>query len=146
MPIKGYEFICVTDPNATYSAVKGMELYGATVIVVTEHDSAGGYLGSRLKRIDEILRSNPNASWLNQYANTANKNVHADETAAEITEQFPMVDWAFVGSGTTGTLGGVAERLHQEYPNVKVVAVEPAGSLNSVALLANERFLASARA
>ena len=82
--IKGYEFICVTDPNATRSAVKSIELYGAQVIVVTEHDSAGGYLGSRLEKIDQILQSDPNACWLNQYANTANKNVHAEETAAEI--------------------------------------------------------------
>jgi cysteine synthase A len=88
------------------------------VIVVTEHDSAGGYLGSRLERIDQILRSDPNACWLNQYANTANKNVHAKETAAEITAEFDTVDWVFVGTGTTGTLGGVAERLHQEYANV----------------------------
>jgi len=63
--IKGYEFICVTDPNATRSAVKSIELYGAKVIVVTEHDSAGGYLGSRLERIDHILRTDPNwnAAW-----------------------------------------------------------------------------------
>jgi len=127
--IKGYEFICVTDPNATRSAVKSIELYGAQVIVVTEHDSAGGYLGSRLEKIDQILQSDPNACWLNQYANTANKNVHAEETAAEIIAEFDTVDWVFVGSGTTGTLGGVSERLHQEYRNVRVVAVEPDGSV-----------------
>ena len=127
--IKGYEFICVTDPNAARSAIKSIELYGAKLIVVSERDSAGGYLGTRLKKIDQILQSNPNAVWLNQYANTANKNAHAEQTAAEIIAQFPKVDWAFVGSGTTGTLGGVAERLHEEFPGVKVVAVEPAGSV-----------------
>jgi cysteine synthase A len=119
----------VTDPNATHSAVKGIELYGAKVIMVEERDSVGGYLGTRLKTIDQILRSNPNAIWLNQYANIANKNAHADQTAAEIIKEFPKVDWTFVGSGTTGTLGGVAERLHQEFPDVKVVAVEPVGSV-----------------
>lgn len=127
--IKGYEFTCVTDPNATYSAVKSMELYGAKVILVEERDSVGGYLGTRLQKIDQILQSNPNALWLNQYANVANKNAHADQTAAEIINEFPKVDWVFVGSGTTGTLGGVAERLHQELPGVKIVAVEPAGSV-----------------
>ncbi len=127
--IKGYEFICVTDPNATRSAVKGIELYGAKLIVVTERDSSGGYLGTRLKKIDQILQSNPHAVWLNQYANPANKNAHAEQTAGEIINQFPKVDWVFVGSGTTGTLGGVAERLHQELRSVKVVAVEPTGSV-----------------
>jgi cysteine synthase A len=127
--IKGYEFRCVTDPNATQTAVKSMELYGATVITVDERDSVGGFLGTRLKKIDQILRSNPNACWLNQYANTANKNAHAQQTANEIIDEFDRVDWIFVGSGTTGTLGGVAERLHEHFPSVKVVAVEPAGSV-----------------
>lgn len=127
--IKGYRFICVTDPNANRAALRGIELYGAKVILVEERDAAGGYLGSRLKRIDQILRSNPNAVWLNQYANVANKNAHAHQTANEIAREFDQVDWVFVGTGTTGTLAGVAERLRQVFPAINVVAVEPEGSV-----------------
>jgi cysteine synthase A len=127
--VKGYEFICVTDPNANRAAIRGIELYGAKVIMVAERDAAGGYLGSRLKKIDHILQSNPNAVWLNQYANIANKNVHAEQTAGEIAREFDKVDWVFVGTGTTGTLAGVSERLRQEFPEIKVVAVEPVGSV-----------------
>src|SRR3979490_983920 len=36
---KGYKFICVTDPNATHANIRGMELYGAKVIVVEERDA-----------------------------------------------------------------------------------------------------------
>ena len=114
--IKGYEFICVTDPNADRSAIRGIELYGGKVIVVDERDSANGYLGTRLKTIDEILKSDPNAFWLNQYANVANKNAHAKQTGDEIAPEFDKVDWVFVGTGTTGTLAGVAERLHLKFP------------------------------
>jgi len=89
----------------------------------------GGFLGSRLKKIEEILHSEPNAVWLNQYANIANKNVHAEQTAHEIAREFDKVDWVIVGSGTTGTLGGVSERLRGEFPGIKVVAVEPEGSV-----------------
>ena len=106
-----------------------MELYGATVIVVEDRDPAGGFLGSRLKKIDQILRSEPNAVWLNQYANIANKNVHAEQTANEIAREFDKLDWVFVGTGTTGTLAGISERLRHEFPRIKVVAVEPAGSV-----------------
>jgi cysteine synthase A len=106
-----------------------MELYGAKVVVVEERDAVGGYLGSRLKQIKEILRANPNAVWLNQYANVANKNVHAEQTANEIVRQFDQVDWVFVGTGTTGTLAGISERLHQKFANITVVAVEPIGSV-----------------
>ena len=127
--VKHYKFVCVTDPNANRATIRGMELYGAKVVVVEERDAAGGYLGSRLKKINQILRSNPNAVWLNQYANVANKNVHAEQTANEIAREFDRVDWVFVGTGTTGTLGGISERLRQKYSNITVVAVEPVGSV-----------------
>src|SRR5262245_57343287 len=127
--VKRYKLVCVTDPNANRATIRGMELYGAKVVVAEERDAAGGYLGSRLKKIDQILRSNPNAVWLNQYANVANKKVHAEQTANEIAREFDQVDWVFVGSGTTGTLGGISERLRQKYSNITVVAVEPVGSV-----------------
>ena len=127
--VKGYKFICVTDPNANHASVREMELHGAEVIVVSDRDSAGGFLGTRLKVIDNILCSDPNAVWLNQYANIANKNVHVEQTGNEIAAEFDKVDWLFVGTGTTGTLCGVSERLRQEFPSIKVVAVEPVGSV-----------------
>jgi cysteine synthase A len=127
--IKGYQFICVTDSNSTHANIRGMELYGATVVVVKNRDPDGGFLSSRFRVIDDILQSQPNAIWLNQHNNIANKNVHVAETAVEIANEFEKVDWIFVGTGTTGTLGGISERLHHEFPNIKVVAVEPVGSV-----------------
>jgi len=127
--IKGYKFICVTDPNANRSTKKGMELYGASVVEVKDRDPAGGFLGSRLEKIQQILQSEPKAIWVNQYANIANKNVHAEHTANEIAREFDKVDWVFVGAGTTGTLAGISERLRQVFPAVKVIAVEPVGSV-----------------
>ena len=126
---KGYKFVCVTDPNANHCNIRGMELYGAKVIVVKERDAAGGYLGTRINTINNIVNSNPNAVWVNQYANIANKNVHAEQTANEIAREFDKVDWVFVGAGTTGTLSGVSETLHQLFPKIKVVAVDPKGSV-----------------
>ena len=126
---KRYKFVCVTDPNANRATIRGMELYGAKVVVVEERDAAGGYLGSRLKKINQILSSNPNAVWLNQYANVANKKVHAEETANEIIREFDQVDWVFVGAGTTGTLAGISERIRQKFSNITIVAVEPVGSV-----------------
>ena len=99
------------------------------MVVVRERDPVGGFLGSRLKKIEQILASDPNAVWLNQYANIANKNVHAEQTANEIAREFDKVDWMFVGAGTTGTLAGVSERLRQVFPGVRIVAVEPTGSV-----------------
>ena len=127
--VKSYKFICVTDSNCIRANIRGMELYGATVLVVKNRDPDGGFLRSRFRAIEDILQSEPNAVWLNQHNNIANKNVHAAETAVEIANEFEKVDWIFVGTGTTGTLGGVSERLRQEFPNIRVVAVEPVGSV-----------------
>ena len=127
--IKGYRFICVTDSNATRANIRGMKLYGAKVIVLHDRDPDGGFLGNRFKAIDDIMRSEPNAVWVNQYDNIANKNVHAEQTANEVAREFETVDWIFVGAGTTGTLAGVSERLRQLFPKIRVVAVEPVGSV-----------------
>ena len=127
--VKGYKFICVTDSNATRANIRGMEAYGAEVIVVNDRDPDGGFLASRFKIISRILQSEPNAVWLNQYDNLANKQVHAEQTANEIASEFDKVDWIFVGAGTTGTLAGVSARLRQKFPAIKVVAVEPVGSV-----------------
>jgi 2,3-diaminopropionate biosynthesis protein SbnA len=127
--IKGYKFICVTDANATRANIRGMKLYGAKVIVVDVRDADGGFLKTRFKTIDDILANDPNAIWVNQYENIANKNVHAEQTANEIAREFKQVDWLFVGAGTTGTLAGVSERLRQVYPKIKIVAVDPVGSV-----------------
>jgi cysteine synthase A len=126
--IKGYKFICVTDSNATRANIRGMKLYGAKVVVVDDRDPSGGFLGNRFKTIDHILQSEPNAVWVNQYDNIANKNIHAEQTANEIAREFETVDCIFVGAGTTGTLAGVSERLRQVFPKIRVVAVEPVGS------------------
>ena len=127
--IKGYKFICVTDSNSTRANIRGMELYGATVLVVEERDADGGFLANQFKAIDGILKAEPKAVWLNQHANIANKNVHAAETASEIASEFEKVDWIFVGAGTTGTLAGICERLRHEFPEIRIVAVEPTGSV-----------------
>src|SRR5262245_17475661 len=82
--VKRYKFVCVTDPNANRATIRGMELYGAKVVVAEERDAAGGYLGRRLREIGQLLRLNTNAVWLNQYANVDNRNVHAEQTANEI--------------------------------------------------------------
>jgi cysteine synthase A len=105
-----------------------MKLYGAKVVVVDDRDASGGFLGNRFRTIDHILQSEPNAVWVNQYDNIANKNIHAEQTANEIAREFETVDWIFVGAGTTGTLAGVSERLRQVFPKIRVVAVEPVGS------------------
>lgn len=127
--IKGYKFICVTDSNATRANIRGMELYGAKVVIVEDRDANAGFLANRFKTIHNILEAEPNAIWVNQYDNIANRDVHAAQTAREIASEFDKIDWVFAGAGTTGTLAGISAELRRTFPGIRVAAVEPKGSV-----------------
>jgi cysteine synthase B len=60
-----------------------------------------------------------------QYGNPANPRAHAESTAEEIIAACPEVDAFVAGLGTGGTLMGVARRLREHNPAVKVYAAEP---------------------
>jgi 2,3-diaminopropionate biosynthesis protein SbnA len=127
--VKGYSFTCVTDPNVNPWAVKVMKAYGASLVVVSERDEAGGYLGTRLRLIRRMLNADPQLVWTNQYANPANAGAHYALTAPEIRRAFPALDYLFVGTGTTGTLVGCAAYFARHSPRTRVVAVDTEGSV-----------------
>ncbi len=62
-----------------------------------------------------------------QFSNPANPLAHYETTAAEIIDDFPYdkIDVLITGIGTGGTIVGVARRLKEKYPDIKVVGVEP---------------------
>lgn len=126
---KGLPFTCVTDPNINPSNIKLMNLYGAHVICVTERDKNGGYLGTRIDRIHSMLKDDPDLIWTNQYANPDNKNAHYLTTAKEIDDNFPKIDYIFIGAGTTGTLMGCAQYFKNHVKGVKIIAVDAEGSV-----------------
>lgn len=126
---KGYPFTCVTDPNATSESIAMMKSFGAQVIIVKEKDAQGGYLGTRIALIEELCRSNSALIWVNQYANPGNWRAHYHTTGPEILQQFPLVDYLFVGVGTGGTFMGCARYLREHSPRTRVVAVDVEGSV-----------------
>lgn len=127
--LRGYRFICVTDPNVSPINRRSIEAYGGHVEVVTEKDPQGGYLQSRIARINALVQGNPDHVWLNQYANPFNARAHADWTARAILNDLPGVTRLYVGSGTTGTVMGLAGCFAELSPQTEVVAVEPEGSV-----------------
>ena len=127
--IRGYRFVCVTDPNVSKANLLGIRAYGGEVVMATERDANGGFLGRRIAKVKQLITNDPRCVWVNQYANSANKLAHYRETAEEILNAFPNVDWLFVGTGTTGTFMGCAERVRERSPRTKIVAVEPKGSV-----------------
>lgn len=66
---RGYTFTCVVDPHISEHNLKLMRAFGAGIVRVTERDENGGYLGTRIRYIQNQVRANPKIIWLNQYAN-----------------------------------------------------------------------------
>lgn len=126
---KGYQFTCVTDPNASAQNVAAMKALGAQVLVVQERDANGGFLGSRIALIERMVAADPNLLWTNQYGNQANPRIHSVRTAASTMARIGAIDYLFVGAGTTGTLMGCAEYFRRFSPRTRIIAVDTAGSV-----------------
>jgi 2,3-diaminopropionate biosynthesis protein SbnA len=126
---RGYAFTCVIDPNTSEQNRKTIEALGARVVVVRERDTNGGYLGSRIRYIQDTVAQDPGTIWLNQYANPANPAAHQDTTARSIAEHFEQIDYLFIGAGTTGTLMGCKSFFRAHRPETRIIAVDSIGSV-----------------
>lgn len=88
-------------------------------------------MAGAVSRAREILAENPDAVMLDQFSNEGNPLAHELTTGPEILAQLPEGKKlaAFVASfGTGGTVSGVSRALRKKFPDVHVVAVEPAAS------------------
>ena len=79
-----------------------------------------------IEKAQELAAETP-GSWVpQQFDNPANSEVHRKTTALEILKDFPDgLDYIITGVGTGGHITGIAEVLKKEWPNLKVIAVEP---------------------
>ncbi|GCF08356.1 putative siderophore biosynthesis protein SbnA [Dictyobacter arantiisoli] len=127
---KGYSFTAVIDPKNTRENIAKMEALDARIDLVQSPDKNGGYLLSRLARVQELLAQNQGYVWTNQYANAANPNVHYLSTGPEIYQQMNRkVDILFAPVSTGGTLAGISRYLREVNPSVTIVGVDAHGSV-----------------
>lgn len=126
---RGYRFCCVVDPNAPKASVHTMRAYGAEVVIIDERDANGGFLGSRIRYIEDCLRRDPRYIWLNQYKNPAGPEIHRVTTGPAIHRALPDITHLFIGAGTTGTLMGCARYFKEAQPETRIIAVDTDGSI-----------------
>src|SRR5260221_1167286 len=125
----GLRFIPVIDPNISSAYESFLRRMCPTVVKVEDRDDTGGFLKTRLQMVKHLCDTTPNAFWTNQYGNLDAVDAHYELTAAEICADFAVLDYAFIGVSTEGTIARVARRLKQRYPRVSVVAVDTEGSV-----------------
>ncbi len=126
------EFVCVVDPRIAPLNLRILNQLGARVEMVERPDPHGGYLHTRLERVQELLAEIPGAYWLDQYANALNAQCHYDGIGTEIVDALGTeepVDAFVAAVSTSATLMGAARRLREAYPGIRVVAVDAQGSV-----------------
>ncbi|WP_340199333.1 pyridoxal-phosphate dependent enzyme [Ascidiimonas sp. W6] len=125
----GLKFIAVVDPFITEEKEKNLSFLAHKIIKVAEKDYTGGYLLSRIETVKRLVAKNENYFSINQYSNPNNYGSYYNTLAIEIIRDFDRLDYLFVAVSTGGTVTGLSLRLKEQFPNLKVIAVDIEGSL-----------------
>lgn len=126
--VKGYKMIITMPEKMSHEKAVVIEALGAKIVrTPTEAawDDPESHIGVAKKLNAEISDSH----ILNQYENSDNPNAHYENTAQEIINDLSDVDMIVAGVGTGGTISGVAKRMKEHNPNVKIIGVDPHGSI-----------------
>ncbi|KAF3688479.1 Cystathionine beta-synthase [Channa argus] len=127
--VKGYRCIIVMPEKMSMEKVDVLKALGAEIVrtpTSARFDSPESHVGVAWRLKNEI----PNSHILDQYRNPSNPLAHYDTTAEEILEQCDgKLDMLVAGAGTGGTITGIARKLKEKCPNVKIVGVDPEGSI-----------------
>lgn len=123
------QLIVVIDPKVTPHTEKLLQAYDAILVKVTQPQQEGGYLQSRIQKVQELLKQHPNSHWLNPNEHTANPKAHY-ETMDEIDHALSQkVDYVFISTTTRDTLMGCAQYVYENRLPTKIIAVDATGSI-----------------
>lgn len=127
--IKGYRTVFTVPDKMSQEKIRLLKAYGADVIVTptaVPHDSPESYT----EVAKRIVRETPNSILANQYFNPKNIEAHYKTTGPEIWEQTGgQVDYFVCSVGTGGTITGVGKYLKEMSRDIKVVGIDPKGSI-----------------
>lgn len=122
---RGYKAVIVMPSNMSEERIKLMRAYGAEAVLT---DGALGMSGS-IAEAERLKEKYPDAIIAGQFYNPANPQAHYETTGPEIYRDTDgRLDFFVAGVGTGGTISGTGKFLKEKLPEIKVIAVEPAGS------------------
>ncbi|MCI7707701.1 MAG: cysteine synthase A [Parabacteroides sp.] len=123
--VKGYRLILTMPETMSLERRNLLKALGAELVLTPGSEGMGG----AIRKAQEIQTATPGSLILQQFENPANPLAHERTTAEEIWQDTDGKIDIFVASvGTGGTLTGTARGLKKKNPNIRIVAVEPAGS------------------
>lgn len=123
--VRGYKLILVMPESMSMERASLLSSYGAQLVLTPAWE---GMKGS-IREAESLLAQNPSYFMPDQFSNPANPAMHRMTTAPEILEAMDGKIDAFVAAvGTGGTITGCGEVFKERNPNVRIIAVEPAGS------------------
>jgi 2,3-diaminopropionate biosynthesis protein SbnA len=126
----GFQFICVLDPKTPKNNASLVKAYGGVVVMIETPDSTGSFQKRRIATAKRIAQELPNCINLDQYNNPAAIDAHYRTTGPEILQQTRARIDILIGSASTGShLSGTAKFLKEKLPKIKVIGVEPVGSV-----------------
>lgn len=126
--LRGYKMVCTTADKIPGEKVALLKAYGVKVITcptgVAADDPRSYY------KTAERIRDEEGAFLPYQYYNQANPLAHYHSTGPEIWRQTDgkITHWV-AGVGTGGTISGTAKFLKEQNPEIKVIGVDPIGSV-----------------
>jgi len=127
--LKGYRMIAVMPDKVSREKIDLLRAYGAEV-VMTPAKAARGSGESYYEVAERLAVEIAGAHQPNQYANLANPDAHYRSTGPELWEQTDgRITHLVVGVGTGGTITGAGRYLKERNPDVKVIGVDPVGSI-----------------
>ena len=126
---RGYKFIAIVDGHAAEEKISIMQAYGAEIIKLPSDKSALA-TADREALAEQMARDNPNIYWTKQHDNPANSAAYSNTLANEVlTATAGKIDILIAAVGTGGSLCGTAGKIKALIPTLKVIGVEPEGSI-----------------
>jgi len=126
---RGYKAIFVLPDKMSHEKIQLLRAFGARV-VITPTDVTPDDPRSNISVAKRLSEETPNAILANQYHNPENPYSHYRTTGPEIWQQTAgKVTDVIIGMGTGGTVSGTGKYLKEQNPQIRVIGVDPLGSL-----------------
>lgn len=127
--VMGYKVVITMPEKMSHEKQVVLEALGAK-IYRTPTEAAWDAPDSHISLAKKLNKEIPNSHILDQYANPENPQIHYQTTAQEIWDDLNgKVDMVVISAGTGGTITGVARRLKELNPAIKIIGVDPIGSI-----------------